>query len=207
MNQTGTRRRPALSHSPRDRMIGVQLDFRWHSYSETMRENVDIARTIEAHSNTVLRICSLYFHGRPERDDAFQETFLKYAQSDKVFSDDEHVKAWLINVASNTCKDMLKRAEAKTVLLNEFEDTAQPSWQNSESSIAGSPGGDGRFEKLNEALQQLDDACRIALYLKYYEGYTASEIGELTNTPENTVYTNLARGRKQLKEVLTNDQR
>ena len=162
-----------------------------------MRENTDITNAIKTHADTVLRVCSLYFHGRPERDDAFQETFIKYAQSDKAFSDDEHVKAWLIRVATNTCKDMLKRAEAKTVLTDRFDDTARPSWSAEE-------GGDA-FDDLARALQQLDDAYRIALYLKYYEGYTAAEIAEVMNMPENTVYTNLSRGRAKLKEVLTHD--
>lgn len=164
-----------------------------------MRQNADIIDTIQRHSDTVLRICALYFRSRPERDDAFQDTFLKYAQSDKAFADDEHVKAWLINVAANTCKDMLKRADAKTVLTDRFDDAARPSWNDG--------GTDSRADELAAALQQLDDRYRIALYLKYYEGYTAAEIAEVMNMPENTVYTNLARGRDQLKEVLTHDDR
>ena len=177
-----------------------------------MRENGDITNAVKTHADTVLRICSLYFHGRPERDDAFQETFLKYAQTDKAFESGEHVKAWLINVAANTCKDMLKRADARAVLTDSFEDDARPSWGSAQGSgavgsgsfTANAPsGGNSKIDELNEALQQLDDQYRIALYLKYYEGYAAAEIADLLNMPENTVYTNLARGRKQLKEVLT----
>ena len=162
---------------------------------------------MKTHSDTVLRVCSLYFHGRPERDDAFQETFLKYAQSEKAFSDDEHVKAWLINVAANTCKDMLKRSEAKMVLLGELDDTARPSWTAKPcepSPDMSATSGNDLADELNEALQQLDDKYRIALYLKYYEGYTAAEIAKVMNMPENTVHTNLARGRSKLKEVLAN---
>ncbi|MBE6472874.1 MAG: sigma-70 family RNA polymerase sigma factor [Coriobacteriaceae bacterium] len=174
-----------------------------------MREHGDITNTVRAHADTVLRVCSLYFHGRPERDDAFQETFIKYSQSDKEFSDGEHVKAWLITVASNTCKDMLRRSEAKTVLLDKIDDAAQPGWGNgaTENDPAAYGTGSERADELNEALQQLDENYRIALYLKYYEGYTAAEIAEMLDKPENTVYTNLARGRKKLKEVLTNGQR
>ena len=160
-----------------------------------MRDSTDITNAVETHSDTVLRVCTLYFHGRPELDDAFQETFLKYAQSDKEFADSEHTKAWLIRVATNTCKDMLKRAEAKAVLTDEFDDTAQPNW--------GGSGAGSAADELNEALQKLDDKYRIALYLKYYEGYTAAEIAKILNIPENTVYTNLSRGRDELKEVLT----
>ena len=124
-----------------------------------MRGKGDIASAIERHSDTVLRVCSLYFHGRPERDDAFQETFLKYAQSDKAFADTEHAKAWLINVAANTCKDMLKSSEAKTTLTDTFDDSARPNWDRGTES-------NSRFDELNEALQELDDNYRIALYLK-----------------------------------------
>ncbi len=173
-----------------------------------MRSNGDITRTVKTHADTVLRVCTLYFHGRPEREDAFQETFLRYAQSDKTFADDEHVKAWLINVAANICKDMLKRADAKTVLLDEFEDSIQPSWNagndlGADPAVAVAGTGSDRADELAAALQQLDEKYRIALYLKYYEGFTAAEIAEMLNMPENTVYTNLARGRNELKEVLT----
>lgn len=193
--------RSATAKALREQLAATYLQVRLRSgpYSEGMREHDDITNAIEQHSDTVLRVCSLYFHGKPEREDAFQETFLKYAQSDKAFTDEEHVKAWLINVAANTCKDMLKRSDAKAVLLGEFEDTARQSWQHAESP--------SRFDELNEALQRLDASYRIALYLKYYEGYTAAEIARLLNIPENTVYTNLARGRKELKEVLTRGKR
>ena len=161
-----------------------------------MRANEDITSAVERHANTVVRVCALYFGHRPESDDAFQDTFLKYSQSDKVFESEEHRKAWLISVATNTCKDMLRKAESKTVLTDQFEDTASPQWHSGVES-------DDRADELNEALQQLDEKFRIVLYLKYYEGYTAAEIAGMLNMPENTVYTNLTRGREKLKEVLT----
>ena len=159
-----------------------------------MRDSANITSTVHEHADTVLRVCTLYFHARPERDDAFQETFLKYAQSDREFADREHVKAWLIRVAANTCKDMLKKAEAKTVLLDEIDEAAKPSFHSEDDNPAA--------DKLNDALQRLDEKYRVALFLMYYEGYTAKEIARIMEMPENTVYTNLARGREKLKEML-----
>ena len=161
-----------------------------------MRSNADITRAVEAHSDTVLRVCSVYFGGRPEREDAFQETFLKYARSQTEFNDEEHRKAWLIRVATNVCKDMLKKAESKAVLLEELDEATQPQWdQGVETS--------DRAEELTAALRELDERYRVVLYLKYYEGYTAAEISKMLDIPENTVYTNLTRGREKLKEVLS----
>ncbi len=53
-----------------------------------------------------------------EAEDAFQNTFMKYALCDKLFNDEEHKKAWLLRVAINICKDVLKAARRKDVSLD-----------------------------------------------------------------------------------------
>ena len=161
-----------------------------------MRKRDDITRAMERHADTVLRVCTLYFPGRPDCEDAFQETFLKYAQSNAEFKDEEHRKAWLITVARNTCKDLLKRSSNKVVPLDEVDESALALDPSGAESAAG-----GGVDVI-AALQKVEDPYRSILYLKYYEGYRASEIADMLDMPENTVYTNLARGRKKLKEVL-----
>ena len=44
-----------------------------------------------------------------------------------------------------------------------------------------------------------------AIYLHYYEGYSAAEIGKILGKKENTVYSLLFRGREMLKEKLGGD--
>ena len=43
---------------------------------------------------------------------------------------------------------------------------------------------------------------RLPLYLYYYEGYTAAEVGELLGLRPSTVRTRLARAREKLKAQL-----
>ena len=43
---------------------------------------------------------------------------------------------------------------------------------------------------------------RLPLYLYYYEGYTAAEVGELLGLGPSTVRTRLARAREKLKAQL-----
>lgn len=55
---------------------------------------------------------------------------------------------------------------------------------------------------LASALSELRDVEREALLMSAIEGYTASEIGELTNQPRNTVLSHLHRARKRLRALV-----
>ena len=152
------------------------------------------------YADTVMHVCMIYLQDQADRDDAFQDTFLKYSQCETVFNDQEHRKAWLIRVASNTCKDMLKRASRRNVDLD-----AASSIVSNEKSQEETYEQTEQAERVSAALRQLDDRYRIPLYLTYYENMTAAQIADTMEIPENTVYTNLARGRKKLKEVLEHE--
>ena len=53
-----------------------------------------------------------------------------------------------------------------------------------------------------EAVLSLPVKYRDVVYLHYYEGYTAKEIGEILHKNTNTVYTLLTRAREQLRTAL-----
>ena len=52
------------------------------------------------------------------------------------------------------------------------------------------------------AVLSLPEKYRDVVYLHYYEGYTAPEIGRLLKKNPNTVYTLLTRARQLLKDAL-----
>ncbi len=57
----------------------------------------------------------LHFSERQDAQDAFQNTFLKYALADGArFENEEHRKAWLVRTASNACKDILRASARRT---------------------------------------------------------------------------------------------
>ena len=153
---------------------------------------------MSVHGSTVWRVCVLYFRVSADAQDAFQDAMVKYALADETsFNDEEHRKAWLIRVAANTCKDMLKasrradmplRDDAGVERLASHDEASQP------SSFASD---------VVDAMRSLPDPPRTPLYLSLYEGYTAPEIARMIGAPVNTVYSWIARGRKQLKEALS----
>ena len=56
--------------------------------------------------------------------------------------------------------------------------------------------------ELWDAVLTLPQHQRMALYLCYYQGYTAREAAEIMGKNPSAVRTWLAQGRKKLKEVL-----
>ncbi|MBO4365086.1 MAG: RNA polymerase sigma factor [Eggerthellaceae bacterium] len=162
-----------------------------------MRQSDDIERTMKVFADAVWRLCVMRFVQHPDAQDAFQETFLRYALADGVqFQDDEHRKAWLLRVATNVCNDMCRKrtrhpeSPMDESLVNEMEscdEYSQPSSARSE---------------IIDAMRVLGDPPRTELYLSLVEGYTAPEIAEMTGSPVNTVYSWISRGKKQLREAL-----
>lgn len=153
------------------------------------------------YADTVWRVCALYFPCKADREDAFQETFVRYALADDTtFANAEHRKAWLIRVARTRCLDMLKAAERTRTLGGE---DALESAQGT-ATEAGTLDQPGSFtsEVLN-ALQDLDDPPRTPLYLALCEEYTAPEIAHLLDAPVNTVYSWISRGKQRLREALS----
>ena len=64
----------------------------------------------------------------------------------------------------------------------------------------------GRFESEEHLkawlVRSLPENYRNAIYLHYYEGYTAAEVGRMLGAPTNTVLSWLRRARAQLHTML-----
>lgn len=116
---------------------------------------------------------------------------MKYFQSDIIFENDDHEKAWIIRVTINACKDLLKSFfRSKTVSVENY--------LNQQLEI------DTTLENrmILEIVLSLPDKYKNVVYLHYYEGYTAVEISRILNKNVNTIYTLLSRSKKILKEKL-----
>lgn len=157
-----------------------------------MRSEQDTIRVIEQYSDMIRRICLLHLKNHADTEDVFQEVFLKYVLSSHTFESAEHEKAWFIRVTLNTCKDLLKSL---------FRHPTVPLDVLSEEAAHVMP---ENLEVL-EAVLCLPQKYKTALYLHYFEGYTAKEIGMLLNKKENTIYSLLSRGRELLRRELGGD--
>lgn len=157
-----------------------------------MRSEYEVNRAIERYSDTVRRLCMIHLKNYADTEDIFQTVFLKYALSSHTFESPEHENAWFIRVTINACKDLLKSFfRSHTVSLEEV--LCQPQPMRPE------------HREVLEAVLALPEKYRVPIYLHYYEGYTAPEIGNILKKNVNTVYTLLNRGKSMLKEALEDE--
>ncbi|WP_072523997.1 RNA polymerase sigma factor [Clostridium sp. Marseille-P3244] len=155
-----------------------------------MRSEADAVRAVEQYADTVRRICMIHLKNYADTEDIFQTVFLKYVLSSVSFESKEHEKAWIIRVTVNACRDLLKSFfRSRTVPLEEL--VREP---------AAAPTGEDR--EVLEAVLSLPGKYKDVVYLHYYEGYTAPEIGRILGKNANTVYTLLTRAKGLLRERL-----
>ena len=158
-----------------------------------MRSEEEINTAIEQYADTVKRICIVHLKNHADTEDIFQTVFLKYALSSAVFENTEHEKAWFIRVTINACRDLLRSFfRSRTVPLDVLADQEAPSFADNREVL--------------EAVLSLPAKYRDVVYLHYYEGYTAPQIGEILEKKTNTVYTLLTRAREQLRRLLGGDE-
>ncbi|HIV18099.1 MAG TPA: RNA polymerase sigma factor [Candidatus Merdivicinus intestinigallinarum] len=154
-----------------------------------MRSEQEVNRAVEQYADMVRRLCMIHLKNYADTEDIFQTVFLKYALSSVPFENAEHEKAWFLRVAINACKDLLKSF---------FRSRAVPLDEILEQPAEMPPD----HREVLEAVLSLPPKYKDAVYLHYYEGYTAPEISRILGKNVNTVYTLLNRSKQLLREKL-----
>ena len=154
-----------------------------------MKSEKEAGRAIEQYADMVRRICMIHLKNYEDAEDIFQTVFLKYVLRSEPFDSPEHEKAWIIRVTVNACRDLLKSFfRSRTVSLDQLIEKPQDMLEDHSDIL--------------EAVLELPARFRDVVYLHYYEGYSAPEIGRILKKNTNTVYTLLARARQLLKTRL-----
>lgn len=140
------------------------------------------------YSDMLYKICIVILCNEQDVQDAVQDTFCRYLEKKPKFHDEEHEKAWLIRVATNICRDMVRfRIRHPKFSIDEVE------------NMLAAP----EHKEILRELLELPIKHKTVLYLHYVEGYQIKEIAGILGITEGAVKVRLMRGRKQMREAVS----
>ncbi len=145
-----------------------------------------ITDAVNDFSDTVFRVAFQYVGIRDQAEDILQEVFLQLLKTPPDIAGNKELKSWLIRVTINKSIDYLRAEKRRRAELKSYE---PPAKANSHDEVF-------------EALFRLKERDRTAIYLHYYEGYTAKEIAAMTGDNERAVTKRIGRAREKLKNIL-----
>lgn len=159
-----------------------------------------VRKLYETYSDTVFRMAVMYLKSEQEAYDVVQEVFLKLLNRDIRFQDEEHEKRWLLRVAMNCCKDVLKSHwHKKRVPFDECDD-AKDRMAGGDHSGFDSSWTDR--QTILAAVCDLPDIYKDVVFLYYYEEYSAEEAARILHKNASTVRSRLQKARELLKQKL-----
>ena len=151
---------------------------------------LDVEETINKYSDLLYKTSFLMLKNQQDSEDIVQETFIAYIKNNPELNDEEHKKAWLLKVAQNKCKNLLKSHKIRAYV--PFDDV--------EEVI---PGEEKELyeEDSSEllAISNLSYKYKSVITLYYIENYSIEETAKILDISVSAVKMRLKRGREKLK--------
>ena len=153
------------------------------------------------HHRAVFRAAYALVRDSGLAEDVTQEVFLKLYQHIGSLKNEEHVRPWLLRVASNTALNTIRGRGRAGAREEEFAAAAAVGVGGSEPvGIEADYERRTEIEEARRALAQIKEPMRSCLLLKQ-QGLSYREIAQTLNINEANVGSLIARGRKEFTRV------
>jgi RNA polymerase sigma-70 factor (ECF subfamily) len=130
-------------------------------------------------------------------DDIYQESFVKFLKTRPDIANEIHLKVYLYRIAFHLIVDKKRRIKVEKKSFEEKVHTYERDMHDArqESGVLLSMEMEKTFERLKPKQ-------RMLLWLAYVEGYSYSEIAQMTDTKENSLKVQLFRAREKIAGIL-----
>ncbi|MEF9880472.1 MAG: sigma-70 family RNA polymerase sigma factor [Clostridia bacterium] len=154
--------------------------------------DVQLTHLMDTYGSRIVKVCYTYLKDVALAEDAAQDTFVKaYGQLGQSWAM-AHEKAWLMQIAVNTCKDYLRTSWFRKV----------------DRSITPEDLADQTAQDVSEGRILLDDVLELPLkyreiiILYYYQNLRVGDIEQILGIARSTIHARLDKARQKLRITL-----
>ena len=129
--------------------------------------------------------------------DIVQDIFFKLFESSRSLPDNFQLKSWFYKVARNAAVDHLRHLQVEDkykFLMAEAMINVPDMDEEIDEQV---------YDKVNLAIESLPEQCRLIIKLNVLEGKKYQEIAEELGITVNTIRTQVSRGYKKLRDILS----
>ena len=148
----------------------------------------EFARRVESLKPVIYRVCRAQLQETHDREDAVQEAVLRAWEKRDGLRELKFFETWFMRILINACHDIQRRNRRLVTM-----DTPPEQESRTES------------HDLVLAVTALEEKQRMCVLLHYIEGYSVREVAGMLGIGESAVKARLMRGRKKLKELLSEE--
>ena len=154
------------------------------------------ARIVQAHHDDMTRVCFVICGDLDVADEAVQAAWSIVWRKLGSLRDPARLRPWLVSVAANEARLLIRRRRRRTVVELAVADAAAP---------AVDPAGRVADLDLTNALARLDPDDRALLALRYVAGFDSTELARATGRSPSGTRARLARLLARLRTELRDD--
>lgn len=155
------------------------------------------------HQAGIVRLCLSFLLSLAEAEDAAQEAFLKGFVSINSYKEDISFQAWMRQIASNHCLDLLRkrkrqRTDSLDNLLDQAGDSGDSALQTTDELTTIQVENQEKTAFAMKALNELSEGQRQILVLRELDGLHYDEIARVLGCSLDGVKARLRRAREAL---------
>lgn len=152
-------------------------------------EKEALGQALWAQRVSLLRLALSIVRNPQDAEDAVSAAIVKAYQKADTLQSADKLRPWMMTITARCCYDLLRRRKRENLSDNEQLASFPVLLADQPSTVY-------------ETLLELPPPLSQVLTLYYYEGFAVQEIAHILHLNRTTVSMRLARGRRQLRELL-----
>ena len=162
----------------------------------------DIQELVKTHRVWLRRVIAARTGSHDAVEEVYSETLLAVTKSDQRPTDEAQVAPWMCKIAVRQSALYQRKSYRQQKLVEGYAHQQQPTSEDEEDPIFWLLDQERR-DLVRQALGEMEPEARNILIMKFVERLTYNQIGERLGVAPHVAEYRIARGKKQLRTLVT----